>query len=175
MRVIRKVRDEGMALRLTEQSCGTALELGDRYYVMSKGQICFIGTRAKLDADTETMDRHLAVANREGNAMSNFVRACSALDLEPGTMRAFVVNGVRVAIYNVDGVFYATDDTCTHARASLSEGFLDGPMVECPLHQGTFDVRTGQPTAPPCTVAIRTYEVRVQDSEIFLRPSQPAG
>jgi nitrite reductase/ring-hydroxylating ferredoxin subunit len=107
--------------------------------------------------------------------MLNFERACSANDLEPGEMRACVVNGVRVAIYNVDGVFYATNDTCTHAHASLSEGFLDGPLVECPMHQGTFDVRTGQPTAPPCTVALRTYEVQVQEAEIFLRPSQPSG
>jgi branched-chain amino acid transport system ATP-binding protein len=63
MQVIRHVRDEGMAVLLIEQNLGAALEVGDRYHVMSKGQICFSGTRAQLEADAETMDRHLAVAH----------------------------------------------------------------------------------------------------------------
>lgn len=72
-----------------------------------------------------------------------------------------------IAVYNVDGVFYATDDTCTHGEASLSEGEIDGDLVECPFHAGCFEIATGQPAGAPCTVPIRAYDVVVEDGTVY--------
>lgn len=76
--------------------------------------------------------------------------------------------GRRIAFYEVEGEFFATDDLCTHGRAFLSDGYLDGHMIECPLHQGLFDVRTGAPCGAPCTEAVRTYPVRVEDGVLHV-------
>lgn len=75
---------------------------------------------------------------------------------------------MAVAVYNVDGEFYATQDDCTHGRASLSDGYLIGDEIECPLHQGMFNVRTGAVSAPPCAVALRTFRTDVQDAIVCL-------
>ena len=79
--------------------------------------------------------------------------------------------GAEVAIYNVEGCFYATQDQCTHGLASLSDGFLIGEFIECPLHQGMFDVRTGEATAAPCDTTLKTYKTSLKDGVIFLARS----
>jgi len=89
-------------------------------------------------------------------------------DLAPGTMRAFDVDGRRLALYNIDGTFYATDDLCTHRRARLSDGYLDGRTVQCPLHFGKFDVLTGDPLNPPCKIPVQTYRVTRTGDELFV-------
>ncbi len=78
---------------------------------------------------------------------------------------------VPVAIFRSGGQLYAVDDTCTHQDASLTDGYLEGCFVECPLHASTFDLRTGAPSGPPAKVALRTHTVSVQDEMIFLVPS----
>ncbi len=91
-----------------------------------------------------------------------------ASELPPGQIRAdFLPNGRVIAIYNVDGQFHATDDTCTHGAASLSEdGVLRGHVVECSWHNGCFDVRSGAACASPCSEALRTYPVKVVDGMV---------
>ena len=64
---------------------------------------------------------------------------------------------------------FATDDVCTHAYAKLSDGWLDKGEIECPLHAGRFDVKTGKATAPPCTDDLKTYPVRVSGNEIQVK------
>jgi p-cumate 2,3-dioxygenase ferredoxin subunit len=90
---------------------------------------------------------------------------CRADELAPGEIRAGTLpDGGKVAIYNVDDTYYVTSDLCTHGESSLSEeGILDGAIVECGWHMGTFDVRTGAPTGRPCVVALKTYSVTVAD------------
>jgi 3-phenylpropionate/trans-cinnamate dioxygenase ferredoxin component len=73
-----------------------------------------------------------------------------------------------VAIFNADGTLYAVDDTCTHQDASLADGWLEGCLIECPLHASSFDLRTGQPTCPPAKDALRTHTVQVRDGVILL-------
>ena len=73
------------------------------------------------------------------------------------------------AIYNIDGELFATDDICTHAYARLSDGWLDRNEIECPLHAGRFDVKTGAATAPPCVDPVKTYPVRVEGDEIQVK------
>ena len=77
--------------------------------------------------------------------------------------------GVReIAVFGVDGQFYATDNICTHGHARLCDGFLLGEEIECPLHQGTFNVKTGAAVGAPCTVAVRTYPVKLQDGVLHV-------
>jgi nitrite reductase/ring-hydroxylating ferredoxin subunit len=98
----------------------------------------------------------------------NVVRVCSQSDIAPGTVKAFEVGDHRLAVYNIDGKFYVTDDECTHAAASLADGILEGDVIECSLHFGAFHVPTGAVKAPPCSFALRTYKVVPQGDEIFV-------
>ena len=94
----------------------------------------------------------------------------SASDVAPGDMIAgHLPDGTRVAIYNVEGQLYATDDLCTHGNASLvDEESLEGCTIECGLHLGTFDVRTGKVLGAPCTKALRTYPVRNDSGTVWI-------
>lgn len=78
------------------------------------------------------------------------------------------VDGRDIALYNVEGEIYATDNICTHGHARLCEGFLEGHEIECPLHQGRFDVRNGTPMCAPLTEAIRSYPVKIEAGRVFL-------
>lgn len=78
------------------------------------------------------------------------------------------IEGRDIALYDVDGEVYATDNVCTHGNARLCDGFVDGHEIECPLHQGKFDVRNGHPTCEPVTEKLRTYEVRIEDGQVMV-------
>src|SRR3546814_15616015 len=71
-----------------------------------------------------------------------------------------VVEGHDVALYRVDGEIFATSNICTHGQARLCEGYQEGCEIECPLHQGRFDVRSGKALCAPVTVDVRTYPVK---------------
>ena len=73
-----------------------------------------------------------------------------------------------IAIFHVGAEFFATDDTCTHAKFSLAEGYIEGDEVVCALHEARFCLCTGRVLTPPATVALRTYPVRVEDGEVFI-------
>lgn len=75
-----------------------------------------------------------------------------------------------IAVFNVDGELFAVSDTCTHAEASLSEGFVDGAVVECPFHFARFCLRTGRALSLPATQALRTYAVVVRDGIVWVEP-----
>lgn len=75
---------------------------------------------------------------------------------------------VPIAVFNVEGEFYAIDDTCTHQDASLSDGWVEGCAVECPLHAACFDLRTGMPSGPPARRPVRTHEVVVSDGLLYV-------
>src|SRR5437762_10016741 len=102
---------------------------------------------------------------------------CALTDLTDGTIgRAQLDDGRRIAIYHVDGDVYATDDRCTHGNASLvDEGSLDGCIVECGLHLGAFDVRTGRAVSAPCSKPLRTYPVEIRDGKVWLSAHALAG
>jgi naphthalene 1,2-dioxygenase ferredoxin component len=78
------------------------------------------------------------------------------------------VGGRELAIYGVDGSVYATDNICTHGHARLCDGFLDGHEIECPLHQGKFDVRNGKAMCEPLTEDIQSYPVKVEDGLVYV-------
>jgi p-cumate 2,3-dioxygenase ferredoxin subunit len=91
-------------------------------------------------------------------------------DFPAGEIRlATLPDGTNLAVYNVDGKLYATADLCTHGEASLSEeGTLAETIVECPWHFGTFDVTSGKATGMPCTVALRTYVVKLMEDDVYV-------
>ncbi|MGW2248762.1 bifunctional 3-phenylpropionate/cinnamic acid dioxygenase ferredoxin subunit [Kitasatospora sp. NPDC001660] len=97
------------------------------------------------------------------------ITVCRIEDLPPGEALR-VTEGVPspIALFNADGTFYAVDDTCTHQDASLADGWLEGCLVECPLHAASFDLRTGRPTCPPAKEPLRTHRVSVQDGFVLL-------
>ena len=96
------------------------------------------------------------------------IRLCETTAVPSGMVRRVTVPGMPpLAVYNLDNEFFVTDDTCTHGQASLSEGVVDGNLIECPLHAGCFSIRTGEPLAFPAAVPIRTYPARVIGDEIF--------
>ncbi|GGV23582.1 bifunctional 3-phenylpropionate/cinnamic acid dioxygenase ferredoxin subunit [Streptomyces spectabilis] len=83
-----------------------------------------------------------------------------------------------IAVFNADGALYAIDDTCSHQDASLSEGWLEGCQIECPLHAASFDLRTGEPTCLPARRPVRTHRVSVVEGMVHVHvtdaPSIPA-
>jgi 3-phenylpropionate/trans-cinnamate dioxygenase ferredoxin subunit len=101
--------------------------------------------------------------------MSQFVRACSTEDIDLEDVMRFDFEGRTFAIYHSpDGEFFATDGICTHEKAHLSEGIVDEYDIECPLHFGAFDYRTGDPTVAPACVKLKTYRVRVDGGTVLI-------
>ena len=100
---------------------------------------------------------------------TGWARAASRSELASGEVLGVEVVGRSIALYDVDGNIFATDNICTHAYARLSDGWLDGELIECPLHAARFDVRTGKVLDPPATVDLKTYPVRVVDDEIQVK------
>jgi naphthalene 1,2-dioxygenase system ferredoxin subunit len=82
---------------------------------------------------------------------------------------AVLVDGREIAVYQVDGEVYATDNLCTHGDARLCDGYLEGHEIECPLHQGRFDVRTGHAMCAPLTAGIRIYPARLDGERVLVK------
>jgi nitrite reductase/ring-hydroxylating ferredoxin subunit len=82
------------------------------------------------------------------------------------------IGPLAVAVYFAGGEFHATQDLCTHERAYLSDGVVVDCIVECPFHQGRFDIRTGKALGAPVTVPLKTYPVKILDGRIYVRVSE---
>jgi naphthalene 1,2-dioxygenase system ferredoxin subunit len=100
---------------------------------------------------------------------TGWVRAASRGELIEGEPLGVEVAGHSIALYDIEGQLFATDNICTHAYARLSDGWLDGELIECPLHAARFDVRTGKVLDPPATEDLKTYSVRIVDDEIQVK------
>jgi len=83
-------------------------------------------------------------------------------------VQRFELGSTVLAVYNVGGEFYATDNECTHGAASLADGILEDDIIECSLHFGAFNVKTGEAVQAPCFTALRTYKVVVQDGQVMV-------
>ena len=101
--------------------------------------------------------------------MSEWKKVCSADDVEKDDMRAFRSDKLIICVYNTDKGFFATDGRCTHENVLLSRGMLLGTVVECPLHQGRFDVTSGKALSAPACIDLKTYPIEVRDGEVFFR------
>jgi nitrite reductase/ring-hydroxylating ferredoxin subunit len=105
-------------------------------------------------------------------ASHRLVALCAASDVEPDTPVRALLGNVAYAVFSLNGQFYVTQDQCTHGPGSLAEGFVMDTEIECPFHQGRFDFRTGQPTAAPCTEALRIWTAHVIDGQICIDPAE---
>jgi len=104
-----------------------------------------------------------------------WVRAAAAADVDDDDVIEVQVDGVTIALYQAGGAFYATDGICSHEHAQLADGFLSGTIIECPKHQGRFDIRTGAPKGAPACVPIRTFPVKVADGGVYVQVEPGAG
>jgi nitrite reductase/ring-hydroxylating ferredoxin subunit len=100
--------------------------------------------------------------------MPSRIELCKAGDVRAGEVHRAEAGDLTLAVYNLDGEFCATDDACTHGPGWLSEGFIDGDVIECNFHQGRFNIRTGEVVGPPCMVPIKTYKTIVENGCVFV-------
>jgi nitrite reductase/ring-hydroxylating ferredoxin subunit len=98
-----------------------------------------------------------------------FVPVTRASELSPGAMTWVALDRERVLIANVDGCFYALQDSCGHRQAPLSKGTLEGHVIECPLHFARFDVRTGKLLTGPAAAEVPTYQVLVDGDTVYVK------
>jgi nitrite reductase (NADH) small subunit len=95
-----------------------------------------------------------------------FTRVAGVSEIAPGKAKQVTVNGRKVGIYNVNGTYYALEDTCTHRGAPLSEGECEGTVVVCPWHGAQFDLTSGSHLSPPASRGVANYKVQVVGDEI---------
>lgn len=101
--------------------------------------------------------------------MGEFVTVAKTGDIPDGKVEVREVDGVRIALCNVGGSFYAIDDVCTHDGGPLDQGELEGRLIECPRHGAKFDVTDGRAVVLPAVRPVRTYEVEVEGDEVRVR------
>jgi naphthalene 1,2-dioxygenase system ferredoxin subunit len=89
-------------------------------------------------------------------------------DVPEDDVMGFDINAKSIALYQVDGEIFATDNICTHGNARLCDGFLEGHEIECPLHQGRFDIRNGKAMCAPLTEDIQIYPVKIEGGRVFV-------
>lgn len=101
--------------------------------------------------------------------MSSWVDACHVDDIDAEDLIRWDHNGHSYAIYRTDTGFYCTDGFCTHEQQHLEDGLVDGLVIECPLHQGRFNIATGKALSAPVCVDLATYEVELRDDMVFVK------
>lgn len=99
--------------------------------------------------------------------MASFVKVCKQTDIPAGTGKTVNVNGKAVALFNVEGNFYAIDDTCLHRGGPLGEGELDGKIAICPWHGWRWDITTGVNQLNPA-VSVKRYDVKVEGDDVLV-------
>jgi nitrite reductase/ring-hydroxylating ferredoxin subunit len=100
--------------------------------------------------------------------MPNRIDLCSAAEVAPGTALKVETGELALAVFNVGGEFFVTDDMCTHGPGSLSEGYIEGDVVECNFHNGQFNIKTGAVVGPPCMVPVKTYKTMVENGRVLI-------
>ena len=98
--------------------------------------------------------------------MGKLLKVAEVEDMGPGQSKLIECEDKKVALFNVDGTYYAIDDTCPHAGGPLSEGSVEGDVVTCPWHGAKFKIPTGEVLAPPARKGVRTYFVSIEGSDI---------
>lgn len=106
---------------------------------------------------------------------TGLVQVCRVTDVAQDEPFGVEIEGFPpLAVFEVDGNYHVTNNICTHAYSLLSEGFQDGPVIECSAHGGTFDIATGAPGVWPCEKPLKTYPV-VVDAEWISISIDPEG
>ena len=101
--------------------------------------------------------------------MSDWIDVGAVDELEAGGVMLVDVDGTEVAVFNIDGEFYALADVCTHDGGTLADGTVEGYEIECPRHGARFDIRTGKVMTPPAYEDVTVYLVRVDNGRVQVR------
>ena len=96
------------------------------------------------------------------------IRVAAVAEIPSGRSKLIEAEGHRVAVFNVDGTFFAIADTCPHKGGPLSDGTLEGFEVTCPWHGAKFDIRTGRVLAPPATRGVQRYAIKIEGADIHV-------
>ena len=104
--------------------------------------------------------------------MSEWVDVAEASELTPGTWRSVDVDGTEVAVFNLDGAYYAIEDVCTHDGGILTGGAIEGDVIVCPRHGARFSIRTGAVLSPPAYEDVPTFPVRVSGGIVQVRDTR---
>ncbi len=96
-------------------------------------------------------------------------RVAGADEVEPEEPKKVMIGDEEVALFNIDGAIFATSNICTHAFASLCDGFQEGEEIECPLHEGRYNIKTGKALCAPVTDDLDTFEVKVEDGNLYVK------
>jgi 3-phenylpropionate/trans-cinnamate dioxygenase ferredoxin subunit len=105
----------------------------------------------------------------ETDMTTGFVTVARVGDIPEGGVKVVRIEDQPIAIFQVDGTYYATDDVCTHDGGPLAEGRIEGDVIECPRHGARFDIKTGAALSLPAIAPVATYETRVEGNEIQVR------
>ena len=98
----------------------------------------------------------------------SYEKAARITDLSPGEGKLVELKGKKIALFNIDGKFYAIDDVCKHAGASLSQGQVEGKVVRCPKHGAQFDIFNGKALTSPASEDVRCYKVQVKGEDVLV-------
>ena len=101
--------------------------------------------------------------------MSDWTNVAAAGELGPGKYRVVDVDDTAIAVFNLDGEYFAIEDVCTHDFGTLTGGCLEDGRIMCPRHGARFDVRTGEALTPPAYEPVATFPVRVHDGVVQVR------
>jgi nitrite reductase/ring-hydroxylating ferredoxin subunit len=96
------------------------------------------------------------------------IALCRKGDVAQGQAIRIEKNGLVLAVFNLEGEYFVTDDMCTHGPGSLSEGCIEGDIVECDFHNGAFNIRTGEVVAPPCMIPLKTYPAALEGDDVTI-------
>jgi len=94
--------------------------------------------------------------------------ACGVDDLAIGGVLHVEIGGLALAVFRLADGYYATSDICTHMRSRLSDGYVKGDTVQCPLHFGKFDIRTGRALSAPCKRGVRSFATRIEAGRVMI-------
>jgi nitrite reductase/ring-hydroxylating ferredoxin subunit len=100
--------------------------------------------------------------------MAGRLELCSTDEVADGAALKVEIEGLTLAVFNVEGEFFVMDDLCSHGPGSLSEGYIEGDTVECNFHNGSFNIKTGEVVLPPCMIPQKTYPTRVEDGKVVI-------
>lgn len=102
------------------------------------------------------------------------VYVCRASDVRDDVPAKARIGAEDVAVFKLGDRYFITQNICSHGPGELSDGYVEGDEIECPFHQGRFKIATGQPSAPPCTVPLKTWAAEQRDGNIYASPSARA-
>jgi 3-phenylpropionate/trans-cinnamate dioxygenase ferredoxin subunit len=104
----------------------------------------------------------------DGDVLMGWHSSIKAGELGEGEVCGITIGDTQIALYKIDGAIFATSNICTHEYALLSDGYLDGDCVECPLHAAVFHVPTGEVRDGPTSCALKTFPVKLQDDMVMV-------